>query len=161
MPNLKEQQIVDAVIARMENIRVTNGYQTDIGANVADSETQWDQEDDINEFGALSVFQGTTTTPDDDAKSALVIRLLPIILQATFKRGQTSAASAALGRKVTADIYKAIGTDTRWTVSNVALAMLTRERSHGPEYAKDTFEITGVQIEIEIQYMSTRFSLEA
>ena len=44
MADSKRQKIVDAIVARMQTILVTNGFATDIGTRVEDSQTNWDQD---------------------------------------------------------------------------------------------------------------------
>lgn len=153
-----EQKIIDEVVARMQTVLQENGYVTNIGERVEDSRPNWDQDDDLP---AISVFEGRVeTAPIADNLRAKRLRLMPVMIKAFFARGDTSQVSAAYARNVIKDIYRAIGMDDRWKVNNIGLAMLSREKSHGIEYAPDSFEITGAEVEIEVQYISEKFNLE-
>lgn len=165
-----EQKIVNAVVARLQTILTANGYVTSIGTTVQDSRTNWDQ---LTELPAISVFQGTVQPVDYPSDRRKTIRVMPLLIKAFFETKDTSTLDAAYARNVIKDIHKAIlstGAQSngylpeRWpAVANTApgLAMETREKSHGIEYAPDTFEVTGAQVEIEIVYISGKFNLEA
>jgi hypothetical protein len=136
----------------------TVGYQTDIGAQVADSETNWDEKD----LPAVSVFQGTTETQEvANDREELRIHLMPVLIKVFLKTG-TDAANA---RTAISDVFRAIRQDDRWKVTVdgrlVGLASETRQKRHGIEYAKDSFEIVGAQVEIEIMYATSKFNAES
>jgi len=158
MADSKEQQLITAIVNRLKTIRTTApntiGYQTNIGAQVEDSETNWDEKD----LPAISVFQGTTETqePGND-RDQLRIHLMPIMIKVFLKAG-TSAANA---RTAISDIFRAIRQDDLWTVANVEQAMETRQKRHGIEYAPDSFEIVGAQVEIEIMLFTHKFNSES
>jgi hypothetical protein len=153
---IEEQQIIDAVIARLGGISVTGGYLTDIGDKVEDSRPNWDEED----FPAISVFEGTVESSPYGDQGLTVSRTMPVMIKCFLKRQNTSALDAANARKAMADIFKAIRNDDTWIVSGERLARHTLEKSHGIEYAEGTFEITGCQVEIEIEYFGGKFNLE-
>lgn len=158
---IEEQQIMDAVIERLSGISIDEGYLTDIGTNVEDSRVHWDQEDDLD---AISVFEGTVTSDEYANEGLLITRTMPVMIKAFLKQKATAALTAAHARKVMADIYAAIRNDDTWTITvdeePVRLARHTLEKSHGIEYAENTFEITGCQVEIEIEYFGAKFNLE-
>jgi hypothetical protein len=158
MADSKEQKLIDEIVTRLQAIRTTApntvGYQTDIGAQVADSETNWDEKD----LPAVSVFQGTTETqPVANDREELRIHEMPVLIKVFLKSG-TDAANA---RTAISDIFRAIRQDDRWKVTNIGLAMETRQKRHGIEYAKDSFEIVGAQVEIEIMYATSKFNAES
>lgn len=154
MADSKEQTIADAVIARMQTILTTNGYATNIGTTVEDSRPNWDQDDDLP---ATSVFTGTTKVEPNADNERFCIRLMPVMIKVFFERLATPTLTAQFARKAIKDVIKAVGTDQ--TFGNVVL--MTRPGDHGMEFAENTFEITGAQIEIEVAYHSQKFNLEA
>jgi hypothetical protein len=159
MADSRDQKIIDAIIARLETILITGGYQTDIGARVEDSRTNWDQE--AGELPAISVFEGPVTSEEFADEGLIVNRTMPVRIIASLIRLDDAAANAAFARKAISDIYRAIRSDDKWVVSGVPLASLTREKSHAIEHAPDSFEITGVQVEIEIEIIANKFDLES
>ena len=158
MADSVEQKIISAVITRLQLINGTGSYLTSIGTRVEDSRTNWDQEDDLP---AISVFQGTVTSEESTDEDLQVIRTMPVMIKAFLLRLDTAALDAAFARKALADIYRAIRSNDQWIVSSVPQATFTQEKSHGIEYAENSYEITGVQVEIEIQYIGSKFNLES
>ncbi len=154
MADTKQQKIIDEIVARMQTILTTNGYETNIGVNVEDSRTNWDEADDLP---AISVFDGTTQAAEAPDTHSKTIHIMPVMIKCFLKAGATPAAEA---RSALRDIYAAINTDDRWTVNNVGLAMITREKSHAIERAENTYEITGAVVEIEVMYITQKFNLE-
>lgn len=164
-----EQKIIDAIVTRLRTILTANGYTTSIGTTVQDSRTNWDQ----NELPAMSVFEGPVNSILAPTDKRTVIRSMPVTIKASFESKATSAADAAYARNVIKDIHKAIlgggtqGNDylnERWPATlgtKPGLAMETHEKSHGIDYAGETFEITGAFVEIEVLYISGKFNLEA
>lgn len=167
MADPKDQKIIDAIVSRLAAINGTGGYHTTIAAGkIADSRPNWDQEGDLP---AISVFQGTTVSAEANDNRRKTIHEMPVMIRCFMTRGTT----AANARKVIADIKKAIrgsGTqangflDERWpAVSGTppGIAMITRESSSGIEYADGTYEVTGAQVEITVQYITDKFNAEA
>lgn len=172
-----EQKIIDAIVARMQTILITNGYVTDIGTRVEDSRTDWDAGDPEagrdSELPAMSVFDGTVNTVEANDNRRKSTRIMPVMIKAFFEKRDDAGDDAAYARNVIKDIHKAIrGTgaqsnswiDERWPAvagTPPGLAMDTREQSHGIERDGESFEITGVVVTIEVQYISAKFNLEA
>ena len=152
-----EQKIISEIITRLGLINGTGSYLTSIGTRVEDSRTNWDQEDDLP---AISVFQGTVTSEESTDEDLQVIRTMPVMIKAFLLRLDTPTLDAAFARKALADIFRAIRSNDQWIVSGTPQATFTEEVSHGPEYT-DSYEITGVQVEIEIQYIGSKFNLES
>jgi len=152
-----EQQIIDLVIERLAAIDGTGDYLTTIALdgnddpNIADSRPNWDQEQ--GELPAISVFQGTVESERWDDEGKIFGRTMPVMIKGFLESG-TSATNA---RNLLTDIFRAIRDDDKWE----GLALGTDEKRHSIEYQEDTFEITGVQVEIEITYLGQRFDLES
>ena len=159
MADSKRQKLVDAIVARMQTILTANGYETDLGTNVADWRLNW-QDDDLGSTGAISVCdlvaEAAPTAGRQNPQET--IWLLPVQIRFQFKRTDTIA---ELVRKGIRDINAAIRTDDRWTVSNVGLAMITRPLREGPIIPEDSFEIVGGVVEFELQYITQKFNAEA
>lgn len=164
MADPKNQKIIAAIVARMQTILTSNGFQTDIGTRVADSQPNWQEED----LPAISVYEGRTPSAEKPDARRTTIHEMPVLIKCFLKR-DTDASNA---RIAIADIKKAIRGDgtvqdgylsERWPVTpgtKPGLAMETRETAHSIEYAEGTFEITGAQVEIEVQYITGKFNAE-
>lgn len=161
MADSREQKIIDAVVDRMAGIDGTGDYLTTLATdingdpNAADSKPNWDQEQ--GDLPAISVFQGTVESARWDGEGAIFGRTMPVMIKGFLERG-TDASTA---RNLIADIFRAIRDDDRWLdADDNPLALGTDEKRHMIEYDETTFEITGVQVEIEITYLAARFELE-
>lgn len=165
-----EQRIINAIVVRMKTILTANGYVTGIGARVEDSRSRWDQ----NELPAVSVFDGPVEPADGHDNAIMQIRLMPVAIRVFFETGDTATVDAALARNVIKDIYRAINgaTDERsaqmlarqWPTTPGTLpplAMQTREKGHVVGRDPESYEITGCQVQIEVQYQSKKFNLES
>lgn len=164
MADSKSQKIITAIVARLQTVLTANGYQTDIGTSVEDSRPNWDQD----ELPAISVFEGRTTSQESPQGRRKTVHEMPVMIKVFLERG-TSAANA---RTAIADVKKAIlstGSEQnaylaeRWPVVSgtpPGMATQTREASHSIEYAEGTYEITGAQVEIEVQYMTQKFNAD-
>jgi hypothetical protein len=154
-----EQKIISRAVAAMQTIRISNGYHSEVGARVEDSRPNWDQEDDLADGAAISIFQGSTETVDLDDEAQMVLRKLPLMFKGFLVRG-TDAASA---RKLISDIHTILRSviGDKWIVSSVPLAVQTDESSHGIDYAPDTFEVTGIEVAIEVFYRASKFNTES
>jgi hypothetical protein len=95
-----EQKIVSAIVARMQTILTTNGYQTNIGQKVRDWETNWQEED----LPAISVFTGRAASKDVPTGRRKTQHLLPVTIGISLKRGTT----AANARTAISDVKRAI-----------------------------------------------------
>ncbi len=153
MADSKRQKIVDAVVARMQTILVTNGYQTNIGANVEDSRQNWQEE----ELPATSVFDLEATAEALPQNATRSIWTQPIGIRVALKKGSDVKA----GRKVIADIYRAIGTDETWIVSGTSLAMFTNPATEGFQQPPDSFEVQAVEVLINVIYKTAKWNAEA
>ncbi|MBK8468090.1 MAG: hypothetical protein IPL32_19935 [Chloracidobacterium sp.] len=161
MADPKDQKIIAAIVTRMQTILTANGYQTNNGTRVADSRPNWDQ----TELPAISVFQGRAESQEQSNASRKTVHEMPVMIKVFLERG-TDASNA---RIAIADVKKAIrGTGSqsdnylaeRWPASGIGLAMMTRETAYSIEYAEGTFEITGAQVEIAVQFITDKFNAE-
>lgn len=152
------QILISAVIARMSDIRIANSYQTeagqvnyqtDIGANVKDWETNF-QEEDLPALSVCDLIEEVEMNTD----SVNQIQSLKILLR-IFKAKDSQA---QYFRKVFGDIYAAIRQDTRWKVAGIGLAIGTIIKSSGIILKDDVFEIGGAAVEIEIFYKTKAFN---
>lgn len=151
-----EQRIIDLVVARMQTIDGTGDMLTDVGTRSEDSRATWQQD----ELPAISVFEGPVTSEEADDEGRTSQRTMPVMIKAFFNAESEAGNSAAFARKAISDIFRAIRSDDQWIDDDdVELAVYTGEKSHAIDY--DNFEITGVQVEIEIVYRGSKFNLEA
>lgn len=156
MADSKRQKIVSAIIARMQTILVTNGYETDLGLHVADWQTNWQEEELDN--GALSVCDLVADEDGDEngdptSSGAMSIHTMPVMLR-IFTNSNTPAATL---RKMIADVKKAIKSDPRWKVSNVGLAIKTVPVRSGLVMSDNSFEVAGAAVEVEISFITKLF----
>lgn len=167
MADPKDQKIIAAIVTRLALINGTGGYNTTIAAGkIADSRPNWDESDDLP---AISVFQGVTKSAEWPKSRRRTQHTMPVLIKGFMKRG-TDASTA---RKLIADIKKAIRATgsidndylaERWPAvlgTPPGLAITTSETSHSIEYAEGTFEVTGVQVEIEVDYITDKFNAES
>lgn len=143
----KRQQIIDAIIARMQLIKLANGYQTDLGNNVNDFKTRYD-EDDLPGLSVCDTIanhelaSGSPTATNQIDTMSVQLRV--------FVSDDTPAQEL---RTMIADIWKAIKVDPRWG----SLAMQTIPKRSGIVIESDAFQIGGAAVEIEISIFNTNF----
>lgn len=148
-------------VARMKLISGTGSYDTTLGTtidengnaapSVRDSETNWDE----TELPAISVFDGDVVNPNLEAdKQPSLIVVQHLLFQGVVKLGTDAAAV----RKLIKDIYTAIRVDTQWSESGTPLVMQTRMVKHAIQRNKDSFEVEGCEVEVELQYFIQKFT---
>lgn len=99
------QRIIDAIDLRMKDILVSNGYETDIGANVED----WLPEGlESGDLPAL-IYRDITVETENDTFKTFTHRMVVEIMVAV-----SSSTPAKVIRKIIADIDKAVGIDHTW-----------------------------------------------
>lgn len=148
----KRQNIFDLVVERMEGIQIADGYQTDLGGNVADWETNWDD----SQLPAVSVCDLVAQIGfvNSETFAPGQMYVLPIQFR-IFTKSDTRAQDL---RKMIADVVKAIGVDRFWADGDgKKLALWTRVTASGIRLQEDSFEIGGAAVEIEIAYLVTSF----
>lgn len=163
MADSTEQKIVARALVVLAAINGTGSYQTTLGSTVvngssaqslADSRPNWEQD----ELPAISVFQGQVDVEDRDDENQKVYRKLPLIIRGFLERG-TDASTA---RKFISDIMRALrAAGDKWTVAGVDLANRTDEGPHVIEYAEGTYEIIGVEQQVDIYYIASKLDMEA
>lgn len=146
------QRIVSAIITRLQDISIANGYKTDIGTNVEDWRVDWQQD----ELPAISVCDMVAENNFEHSATQQTIRQLPIQIR-IFTASSTPAADL---RKMIADVEQAIRVDDRWKVSGVGLVQHTRPLRDGFLIPEGQFEIIGGVVEIEVQYLTSKFNSE-
>jgi len=161
----KQQEIIDAIIERLKGINGTGDYELDFEESVEDSRTRWDQD----ELPAISVFEMPAEVEEVPNSRRQTVHVLPVQIRAFLEAGSTAAMTAETSRLARADILRAIlGTGTRtdnWLAerfpnnAGVGLAMETRLRRQGPEYSSDSYEITGAVVEIDVVFITDKWSM--
>jgi hypothetical protein len=154
MADSKRQKIVDAIVARMETILVTNGYETDIGQTVEDWNINWQQE----ELPAVSVCDLPAQAADDSQNGKLdrTIWLMPVQVRIYADKDETPANV----RKMVQDAQAAIRVDPQFKVANVPLVMESWPDTEGFMIPDDSFEIIGGTLQFTVMFITRRFDPE-
>lgn len=153
----KRQRIVDAVVARMQSIRVANGYQSDAGALVADFPVRYDESELSAAAGrcALGVYDLTdeVSKPSTDSKGAK--HRLPVQIR-VFKSASMTVEQL---RAVVGDVIDAIGRDIQWTETATGkwLATDTEPSQEGLIVPTEALETAGAAVAITIVYATALF----
>lgn len=163
MADSTEQKIVTRTLAVLAAINGSGSYQTTLGTTIvsgssgqslADSRPNWDQ----NELPAISVFQGPVDIDDRDDEGQKVMRKMTLMIKGFLER----STDAQTARKLISDIMRAMrAAGDKWTVSGTNLALYTNEGPHMIEYAEGSYEITGVEQQVDIYYEASKFDMEA
>lgn len=151
------QKIVDAMVERFKLINGTGVYTTDVENRVADSETNWAEDQD--QLPAISVFDGDSE-PNLQARGAQtpgVIHVMTVYVRGFVKQGAT----AKNARDLLKDIIRAAGVDTEWTVSNVKLAMKSEPGTERIVRNADNFQVEGCEFQIGVFFLTQFFNAEA
>lgn len=151
-PKTIRQQIVDAVVARLQTITTNNGYQTNIGAEVSEWPIAYEQEDlvALPSKAALGVFDLVNSATEDKSDSRLMQNELPLQVRIYHVK----AATPAELRTMIGDVMNALSVDKRWG----GLAWHTESKSDGFIIPKDSFEIDGAAVEVTIKFLSKPLS---
>lgn len=161
MADSKRQKIVDAIVARMETILTSNGYSTNIGQNVHEWETNFQQED-LATNGATSVCDLPATAADtsQDGKLDRTIWLMPVQIRHYAEKEATPANT----RTRIKDIQAAIRTDPQFKItvglSQVPLAMQSWPETEGPMIPEQSFEVIGGVFQFTVQFITRKFDAE-
>lgn len=145
MADTIRQKLIDKVIARMQEIQIAAGYKTDLGNNVADWQTHWDED----ELPALSVCDLNNEPELGDKQARRQTNSLKVQLR-IFIASNTPQATL---RKMIGDCQQAVKKDLRWD----AMAMWTLPGQDGFIVPNDSFEVAGAAIEFTIEFMSGAF----
>lgn len=154
MADTKRQLIVTEIVNRMKTIRLDDPegrFQTDLGANVEDWRTRWEQE----ELPALAVCDLVGATVEDaDPNASNSIEVLPINLRIFIKEGTLPTEL----RKMIGDVQTAIKADPRWLVGGKGLAIRTNPVQAGMLVPETSEEVAGAMVAIEVVYKTGKFN---
>jgi hypothetical protein len=151
MADTKRQKIVAAVIARMQTIRMVNGYQTEIGARVEDWARRFDEEE-LKAQPSKAIL-GVYDLPDEvgkDGKHAIGETHRLRMQVRIFITGSTLATEL---RKMIGDVVAAIGKDILWGY----LAMDTEPSTEGFVVPNAAMEVAGAAVEFIVVYATATF----
>ena len=140
------QQIINAVIAALEEISIANGYETDIGTTVEDWPVNLQGTYDANELPVIGVFDVDNTTSREQLRAQKVKRELTIQARCYLK----STTPASECRKVLGDLEKALWQDETWG----GLAVATMPSREGPDIKAESLEISAAVVEVVIHYIT-------
>lgn len=145
--SIKRQQIVDAIKTRFQGITIANGYNSNLGSNVF----EWRVTNLNNTEFPACVYRDVTNIRQEGAIGSFRWALNIEIQLITD--GGTSAAEI---RKIIADVYKAIGTDSKW--SGIAV---TTEQPESDEMDVEQHEKkqAGALIKLSIIYDAPRWEI--
>ena len=155
MADSKRQKIVSAIITRMALINGAGSYTTNIAGRVKDSEMNWAQDQDT--LPAISVFDGDAiATPTSPGNALKTVHEMSVLIKYFAEQGTTAAAC----RNGIKDIMTAVRQDDKWHVSNVPLAMQTRQVVDRIVRTPESFEVEGAEVEIAVQFITNKFNAE-
>jgi hypothetical protein len=151
MADSRRQQIVAAILERFRGIRITSGYETDLGASVH----VWRDTSKIPfqpaELPALNLRDPKNTIEEQlNNKHEHTLEILCEGLVA-------SSAVAEDVRKCLADLYKAIGVDRFWTVSGTRLAFQTHPGSDEFTVQQNGTALAGFVLRFTVKFRTTNF----
>jgi len=145
----KRQAIIDALIARLQTIRITNGYYTELGANVFAYRTTPIQDD---ELPAANVTDGDESKGDQfTGNSPVLNRILDVSIDILLKEGDMSINAA---RRGIIDCEKAIGSDIYFG----GLAFYTDFISSNIVLDQKTNVVAGAKLMIRVTYRTTKWA---
>lgn len=146
MADTVRQLVVDAVVARMQNILVANGYETDCGALVED----WPRRFDASELPALAVCDLSDESEIDHREAGQETHTLTIQVRVMV----AEATPAEFLRKAIGDVQKAIKTDLFWG----ELSTGTYPKRTGMIVPSEAMELAGAAIEFDVAYVTEPFN---
>jgi hypothetical protein len=150
MPDTKRQKIVSKILAAVQGISIANDFETDIGENVDDWRTDW-QED---ELPGTSVCDQTAEAIENLADEHLDFFSLPVQIRTTLKT-DTRASDA---RKIEADLLKSLEQFKDGIFEgNAKLAIQVQVKRSGFVLAEDAFSVVAIAVEIEVIFHTKRF----
>lgn len=138
--NVRKDIVIDQLLPRLQEIQITNGYQTNLGNNVLH---RYQGELDKSNLPALIVFDTIETRQPADPNSGARTWELTTIINVVLPPADDNEAKAyqAIG-----DILDAINKDSRWN----QLAKRTDEVSQEVKLAKDGTSVGGAQLIFKI-----------
>lgn len=148
------QQLVDLVVAAVENIDGTGSYQTSIGTTVTD----WGLNFQEDELPAVSVCDTSESVVDDgkgDGYGELFdLMRLDVQIRVQFKTAERPAEC----RKAIADILTALRGNEQWSNGSSNLALATDYKSAQFILDEERFSIAAAAVDIQIFYRTQKFN---
>jgi len=148
----KEEEIITAIIIKLQNITVANGYLTDIGKNV-------------NDFNDFTIPDSTTEYLEiRDAQTDFIQKGQEGFLENAHKQqlflelfAQFSNKNITYARKAVADIYKMFGTYKWefWTTNRIFFKPLRHQKTVN----QDAREITAAKVFIICEFITNEWGL--
>jgi hypothetical protein len=148
MADSLREQIMAAVAVRFALIKPANGYETTIGERTH----KW-RVTDINDAELPAHNFRDVSCEIEQAVSKLHFHTLKIESVAVAKKPIDMAVDK-FGRKMIADIWKAIGVDRQWS----GLASDTNPVRDEMDIEQDDRQLVGVRVEFEIKYRTLSFN---
>lgn len=149
----KEEEIINAIISKLQNITVVNGYLTDIGNNV-------------NDFNDLTIPNNTSEYLEiRDAQTNFLQKGEDGYLENAHKQqlflelfAQFSNKDITYARKAVADIYKVFGTYKWdfWDTNRIRFIPLRHQKTVNQEDR----EITAVKVFIICEFITTEWGID-
>ena len=149
----KEEEIITAIISKLQNITVVNGYLTDIGTNV-------------NDFNDFTIPNNTSEYLEiRDAQTNFLQKGEDGYLENAHKQqlflelfAQLSNKDISYARKAVADIYKVFGTYKWefWDTNRIRFIPLRHQKTVNQEDR----EITAVKVFIICEFITNEWGIE-
>lgn len=148
MTDTLRQQIVDAIIARLQTINTANGYATDIGERVEDWPRRFEEAElaELTSGAALGVCDLTAESDRAEREARLTLHQLPVQIR-IFATTDTPARTL---RAMLGDVIQCVGQDDTWG----GLALDSRPVRDGFIIPSEAMEIAGAAVEIEVSYQT-------
>lgn len=152
----KRQRIVELVVARMQSIRIANGYETDAGALVEKWASRFDEQDLAGQPSKCAL--GVYDLPDEVSKASRDAKGSTHRLRVQVRIFQTKFGDDEL-RTIIGDVVAAVGTDLLWTDPETGkyLAMDTEPSSEGFIVPTEAMEVSGGAVAFIIVYPTAVF----
>jgi len=139
MPDTIRQQIITSVDARFKTVLVTNGYQTDVGANVFDWRAEALEEGDLPALIYRDTVCSTEISNISSYTHKMTVEIIAVVANDT---------PMAIIRNIIADLDKAIGVDDRWG----GLAVLTERTGDESGIEIDDKKYAGCRVTMVITF---------
>jgi hypothetical protein len=139
MPDTIRQQIITSVDARFKTVLVTNGYQTDVGANVFDWRAEALEEGDLPALIYRDTVCSTEISNISSYTHKMTVEIIAVVANDT---------PMAIIRNIIADLDKAIGVDDRWG----GLAILTERTGDESWIEIDDKKYAGCRVTVVITF---------
>ena len=139
MADTIRQQIITSVDARLKTVLVTNGYQTDVGANIFDWRAEALEEDNLPALIYRDTICSTEISNISSYTHKMTVEIIAVVANDT---------PMAIIRNIIADLDKAIGVDDRWG----GLAVLTERTGDESGIEIDDKKYAGCRVTMVITF---------